>query len=605
MKLRITNTMSIEGSALDDMNKIDYIFVIHNSANLVSKFRSSLGVKNPDFTNIIEISLRDYVPTRAVAFLDTLANLYIENTVNTQFRINANTLLYIDKEMNEISAVLDTLEIQLENYKEKKNILMSVDKDESAYFDTYNQEQEDKTKILLQLDALNDLEQYVIEGKDPEFLPPSVYLNSDDGFLQQMTSQLYTTQLRIIGALGSNTEQSPSIITAKKSIKRITTDMLTYINNSRKALNDNLAKVDSTIGSAVKDIHTLPEKQRGFTNIERQEAINTKLYEFLLEKRASTILEKAAIIPETRIIETARSLGVVEPDRKKIYYLYTGIGFAIGMFILLIRLLFYDRIENIDELKAKTNLPVLGEILSAPTLTDLSFAIEDNPKSPLTESFRTLRTNLQYMLGEPGQKVILFTSNGPSEGKTFCSMNIGAILAKADKRVLLLEFDLHKPRIHRVLNVTPDKGLSTLLIRKTTIEESIIPSPIQGLDIILCGPVPPNSSELILSERVKDVINYGKQNYDYVIIDTPPLGFISDALILMKLADVNLFVLNTKFAYKESIHYVQEIITANRIRNFGFVLNNVKRKRSRYYYRRYSYYGGYGYGYGGYGGYGN
>ena len=268
--------------------------------------------------------------------------------------------------------------------------------------------------------------------------------------------------------------------------------------------------------------------------------------------------------------------------------------------------MFFDRIEDIKELKSKTTLPVLGEILSAPTLKDLSFAIEDNPKSPLTESFRTLRTNLQYMFTEPGQKIILFTSNGPSEGKTFCSMNMAAMLAKAEKKVLLLEFDLHKPRMHKVLNVIPDKGLSTLLIRKNTIEETIVPSPIHGLDIILCGPVPPNSSELVLSSRVKELIDWGKEHYDYVVIDTPPIGFISDALILMKLADVNLFVLNTKFAYRESIHYVQEIVYNNKIQNFGFVLNNVKRKKSRYYYRRYSYYGGYGYGYGGgYGGYGS
>jgi tyrosine-protein kinase Etk/Wzc len=608
VKLHITKAMDFDPSLANEMQAVKYEFRIHNTGTLVSNFRNSLTVKNPDYTNIIEISLRDQIASRAVAFLDTLDILYTENTVNTQFKINANTLLYIDKEMNEVTGIMDTIEMNLEKYKEKKNIIISVDKDEDNYISQYNQSISDKADIMNKLSALNDLEQYIIEGKDPEFLPPSVYLNSNDDFLQNMVSQLYGTQLKIMGALGSSTEQNPSVNEAKQGIKRITTDLLTYINNTRKALNEKAAELDSAINSNITEIRTIPDKQRGFLSIQRQEDVNQKLYEFLLEKRATTIIEKAAIVPQTQIIETGRSLGVVSPDRKKIYYMYMIIGIVISLAIVIVRLLFYDRIENIQELKSKTTLPVLGEILSAPTLTDLSFAIEDNLKSPLTESFRTLRTNLQYVLTDNTKKVVLFTSNGPSEGKTFCSMNIAAILAKADKKVLLLEFDLHRPRIHKVLNVVPDKGLSTIIIQKSTIPESITPSPVLGLDVILCGPVPPNSSELVLSDRVKDIVNYGKEHYDYVIIDTPPLGFISDALILMKLADATLFVLNTKFANKQAINYIEEIVYANKIKNLGLVLNNVKRKKSRYYYRRYgSYggYGGYGYGYGGYGGYGN
>ncbi len=280
-------------------------------------------------------------------------------------------------------------------------------------------------------------------------------------------------------------------------------------------------------------------------------------------------------------------------------------GVLLSVLIIFIRVTFYERIENIAELKRKTTLPVVGEILSAPTLANLSVAIENNPKSPLTESFRVLRTNLQYMATDATSKALLFTSNGPGEGKTFCSINLGAILAKAEKKVLLLEFDLHKPRIHKALNLQSDVGLSTILIGKTNIKECIIETPIPGMDIILCGPIPPNSSELVLSPRVKDILDFGRKEYDYVIVDTPPIGLISDAFILMNLTDINLFVLNTKYAYRDAILGIQDTVLMNKIKNFGFVLNNVKRRRSKYYYNRYSYgyYGGYG-GYGSYGGYG-
>jgi tyrosine-protein kinase Etk/Wzc len=605
MKLHVSSTMDLDQTALDDVKLVEYQFKVHNTATLVGSFRSSMAVSSPDYTNIMVISLRDLIPNRAVAFLDTLDNVYLENSILTQIQRNINTINYIDKEMQFVSGIIDTFDIQIENYKEKKNIL-DFDKEGSDYYARYTAAAADKEKLNSQISSLNDLEQYIIEGKDPEFMPPSLYLEGGDQYIQQQTNKLYATQIKVMEALNTNTEQSQNITDAKKEIKRITDQILYYINNLRKVLNNKIAIMDTTMSSSMSEIRTMPEKRRGLVNMQRQEDVNTKLYETLLEKRANTIIEKASIIPQTKVLEKARSIGIVDPDRTAIYYKYMLIGLIIAGIIVAIRLFFFDRIESIQELKSKTSIPVLGEILSAPLLADLSFAVEDNPKSPLTESFRTLRTNLQYMLTNPSQKVILFTSNGPSEGKTFCSMNIGAILAKAEKKVLLLEFDLHKPRIHKVLKASPDKGITTVLIRKTTIEESIIPTPVTGLDVILCGPVPPNSSELVLSERVKDIINYGKEHYDYVVIDTPPLGFISDALVLMKLSDVNLFVLNTKFAYKQAINFVQDTIYANKVQNFGFVLNNVKRKKSRYYYNRYGYYGGYGYGgYGGYGTYGN
>ncbi len=607
MKLHVSSSMDLDQNSIDDVKLINYEFQIHNTPTLVNKFRSSLTVKNLDYTNIFQITLSDLIPSRAVTFLDTLDKLYIESTVNTEYQRNKNTMNFINNEMDFISNIIDTIEMEIENYKIKRNII-DINQEDQSIMNNYLNSKTDKKKIQEQIASLNDLEQYIIEGKDPEFMPPSVYLNGNDAFIAQLTSQLYGIQMRILGATSSaNTEQNPVVIDGKKELKRISEQLLTYINSLRKALNDKIAMADSSNFTSISTIRSMPEIKRGLSNIQRQEEINTRLYDLLLEKRVSTIIEKSAIIPQTKVLEKARSIGIVAPERTSMYYQFMLIGLIIAGIIIAIRLFFFDHIESIQELKANTSLPVIGEIISAPLLAELSFAIEDNPKSPLTESFRTLRTNLQYMITEPGQKVILFTSNGPSEGKTFCSMNIAAILAKADKKVLLLEFDLHKPRMHKVLNISPDKGLTTVIIKKTTIEETIANTQIQGLDVILCGPVPPNSSELVLSDKVKDVINYGKAHYDYVIIDTPPLGFISDALMLMKLSDINLFVLNTKFADKKAIRYVEETVHINKITNFGFVLNNVKRKKSKYYYNRYGYYGGYGYGggYGGYGTYGN
>jgi len=208
------------------------------------------------------------------------------------------------------------------------------------------------------------------------------------------------------------------------------------------------------------------------------------------------------------------------------------------------------------------------------------------------------------MLGEAQRGIILITSNSPGEGKTFCSINLAGILAKGGKKTILLELDLHKPRVHKGLGLENIKKFSTISIGRDKIEDCIAPTHQENLDVILSGPLPPNPSEIVVSKSLLDVLNYCKEHYEYVIVDTPPVGLITDAMVLMKYADVSLFVLNTKAAYRDALNNAHEIVAMNKGGNFGFILNGVKRKKSKYYYNRYSY--GYGsYGSGGYGSYGS
>jgi capsular exopolysaccharide synthesis family protein len=211
----------------------------------------------------------------------------------------------------------------------------------------------------------------------------------------------------------------------------------------------------------------------------------------------------------------------------------------------------------------------------------------------------------------PGaSQVIVLTSNSPGEGKTFCSLNLSAAIAKTGKKVILLELDLHKPRVQKGFNLPAEKGISTVAIGKDRIEDVIIKTQIENLDTILSGPLPPNPSELVTSKAMDDILQYCKDNYEYVVIDTPPIGLISDAFVLMRIATVLIFVLNTRFAFRGALENAQEVSVLNPDVHFGFILNGVKRKKSKYYYNRYAYgykgygggYGGYGGGYGGYGG---
>jgi tyrosine-protein kinase Etk/Wzc len=234
--------------------------------------------------------------------------------------------------------------------------------------------------------------------------------------------------------------------------------------------------------------------------------------------------------------------------------------------------------------------------------------VDSDPKAAITESFRTVRTNLEYVPGpEHGGKVVLVTSYRPNEGKTFCSVNLSAILAKAGKRVLLLELDLHKPKVAVGLGMSSTTGLSNVLIGRMTWKEAVMTTQFENLDVVLAGPTPPNASELVLSKYLEQLFNEARMEYDYVVVDTPPVGLITDALLMMRHADATLFVINTRFANKDHVNNALEVLGQNAGRNSGFILNGVRMKKSKYYYNtnygygyRYAYgYGsGYGYGYG-------
>jgi len=606
-RLRINSTQFLNISSISGLHIVEYMFQIHNHDALVYAFKYGLQVSNPDYTNILEVSLEDVLQQRAVMFLDTLAQVYIENTVRSKIEVNNNTLRYIDKQMREVTSILNEIEDTMQGFREKNNIL-DLTREGQEYYSKLTSFDNQKAETNVKLGVLNDLENYIISGKDQDFLPPSVYIMAGDQFLQTHVNELFTLQITRMEAKVATKEGSPAIQSVDDRIEKSKKDMLIYIGNMREALKRKVEEADSEIALSTSRIRTLPYKERGLVNIQRKLNVNETMYTFLLQKRSNTVIAQATIIPETKIIESARSIGLVKPDRKKIVTNFVFASVIISLIIISIRTIVFSRIESIDELKMKTRLAVVGEVMFVPLQKDLIIAAESDPKSPIAESFRTVRTNLQFMTTSGRCKVIVITSNNPGEGKTFCSLNLAGILAKAGKRVLILELDLHKPRIQKGLNLEADNGISTIVIGKNTIAECVKKTAIENMEVILSGPLPPNPSEIVLAKELEDIFTFGREHYDYVIVDTPPVGLISDATILMKLADVSLFVINTRFPFKDSLQNAEEIVEMNKLLHFGFILNGVKRRKSKYYYNKYGYsYGGYGsYGnYGGYGGYGS
>lgn len=589
--LLINETGAINKATIDTFREITYQFVIHNRDNLVSMFNSSINVQNLEYTAILEITMEDESPERAISFLDTLCKVYIGNSLKSRIKVNENTINYIDRQLGQISTIVDSIEGILENFKEDKEIL-DLTKEQATYYENLTNNEIAKRNLELQEKSMAYLKEYVTSNMNRELRPPSIYIEDNDAYLKKAVSELYNYQIQINNALFTSTENITSVKEVEYKIELLRTDILKYIVSTEQAIKEKKQSIDEEIAHYEELLRGVPRNQREILNINRKLGVNEKMYVYLLEKRAETVIAKAGIISDIIIVESAHPIGIVKPDMKKIYYSFLAAGILISLLIAFSRTILFGKIRSIDELRDLTKLPVVGEVFFTNDAKESYLVVDSHPRSFVTESFRAIRTNLEYLAPGVKSKIILVTSNRPSVGKTFCSINLGSILAKGGKRVLILEMDLHKPKIHSALKLISNTGVSSVLVGKANPTEVIIKSSVENMDVILSGPAPPNASELILSTYLPELLDFARKNYDYVIIDTPPMGLISDALVLMKYSDINLYIINTKHGSMDSLQFAHNSVANNKAGSFAFILNNVKQKKSKYYYKNYSY--GYG-----------
>jgi capsular exopolysaccharide synthesis family protein len=586
--IKINKSSAIQAITENKIKEVDYLIQFHNRANLVRKYQYSINVEIPEYSGIVQVTVEDIIPQRAVTFLDTLGKVYIDITLNSKLDINSRTLSYIEKQLEELTQMMTSIEDRLQNYKQAESIL-DLSKEEENFFDQLVINQAEINKLELMEASFNSIEKYIIEDKDPELVPPTIFLPASDQTFSKNVSDLYNLQMDRNKAKFSGTTNNPSILILEKVLTDKKLTILNYINNSRTAIVSQKQELKKQVERFESKIGNIPIKQRELLNIERNLEVNQKMYSFLLQKKAENTIARAGIVPQSKIIESALSKGIVKPNKSRITYTFIGVGFLVSLLIIFIRISFYETVETLDELKQKTSLTILGEVMYAEHLLTAEKAISQDPRSAITESFRTLRTNLQFMNNPDNNcQIYLLTSNHPSEGKTFCAVNIGALLARGGRKVLILELDLHKPRVYKALGLTNDKpGITSILVGKGKAQDFVSNTEVENLDVLLSGSAAPNASELILSKNMKDIIDYGKANYDYIIIDTPPVSLISDSIILMQIADVNIFVMNTKYPFRDSLNNAQEIFKTHKPNHFCLVLNSVKKVKNNYYYRRY------------------
>ncbi|HBH48913.1 MAG TPA: tyrosine protein kinase, partial [Bacteroidales bacterium] len=497
----------------------------------------------------------------------------------------------------QLKGIVDSLEsagIRLQQFR-SNNKLIDLSKEGSFLFEQMEQLQADKALLEINLRYYNYLLDYIKTHQEAgDVIAPSVVGISDE-LLNSLVLNLNELSLQLSNYRSSVQENLPQ-----------TTALKGQINNVRNTLQENLASLigaselsmenlNNRIRKIEGEIRKLPLTERQYINIQRDFNINDQIYTFLLEKRAEAGITKASNIADHKILDKALPNNAIRirPKPSSNYMLSLVVGFLIPLIIIILREFFNNKILGKRDIESATRVPILGSVGHNEKQSEIP--VFENPKTALSESFRALRANLHFMLKEKNEKVIAVSSTISGEGKTFCAVNLAAIMAMAGKKTLLMGLDLRRPKIHRIFNINNDTGLSTYLAGRTEYQDIIQPTNVDNLAIVISGPVPPNPAELIGSERLVDFIDSMKKEFDYIVIDTPPIAIVTDALLIKDLINTYVFVIRHNYSDRSVLKLVDELYTRRGVANMSILVNDIQVKG--YYGYNYSYNYGYGYGY--------
>lgn len=560
------------------ISDIPYIFKFKNHDELIKKYQHALTIEKDQTASVIKISLEDEVEDKAVDFLNTLINSYIENSVEVQKTVNENTVRFIDAQLADVENQLNNVESNLESFQKSRTTL-NLGEESGMLFQRVVDFDSEKARMNIQLKSVDMMYDYLTSSNGENMaISPSVLAEANDPGLQGAFDELYALQQKRSNLLFSSTESSKSVVENDQMISRSKQKISGIVLNIRKNLVNKINSISGQIGTYNSALRQMPSTQRGIVNINRNVEIYSEIYKFLLETRAQTIIAKASIVADKIVLESAYGNGLLHP--LPVITLAAGIGggLALALLIIFFKGIYYNYVFSKEDVKEVTDLPIIGVIGKSKEAEDEYLVVDKFPQSQIAEAFRVIRTNLSYFASKSKHKVILVTSTMPGEGKTFTAVNTATILTRAKKKVVLLDLDLHKPKQANAFNLQNDVGVTSYIVGKATIEQITKDSGIEDLKIILSGPRTPNASELILDENLEKLINELKEIYDYVIIDTPPIGLLSDALVLMKQSDINIFVMKAGVSKRDYIDIAHQLVEKNEIKHMSIVLNGVSSK---------------------------
>jgi capsular exopolysaccharide synthesis family protein len=547
-------------------------------------------------TSVIQLNFETKNLQRGQKILNDIIDAYANAAIDDKRQIAEFTLDFIEDRLTLVTSQLDSVEKDIESFKET-NSIVDLSQQGKLFLESVRGQDEELNKIAIQLSVVRDIENYV-NGKSnhPGNMPSLVGIS--DPLLNSLLPKLYDMEFAYNKRKNVVGERDEQLIVMEDEMKKLRSNIKESVNQNKRNLEISQTQLKTDLQSKMVTLTSLPGKERMLLDISRQQAIKNSIYTFLLEKREESAISFASTVSDVRVVEPAEGdIDPVRPNKMLVLFIAIVLSIFIPSAYIYYREVLTGKIKFRSDIESRTKLTVLGEVLQGEVASE--FIISSDNRSPVAESLRSVRSKMSYYLSGEGCHVVLLSSCLPGEGKSFITTNLGLSLALMGKKTVVIAADMRKPRLHKAFGVQGAQGLSQVLIGKMPVSESIVATQFENLFIIPPGAIPPNPAELLLNGRFKEMIAELRQSYDYVLIDTPPLGLISDAEIMADQADLSLFVVRHDHSLKEAVGKILGPINAeSKFWPSAIVFNGLKGRGMSRYGRGYGYGGGYGVGYG-------
>lgn len=579
-------------------NAADYVgkeyFVRFGDFNGVVSNYKNIDIQTDDKGgSILKLGMQGHNKARMVDYLNTTVEVLRRNELDTKNQFAKNTIAFIDSTLIAMEQQIKMTEGELKDFRKNKNVY-ELEGDGSEVSLKLSGFDVERDAIDRKLVYYNRLKSYLLNSTDYSKLPAPAVAGIDDPNIIGGVSKL----------IALSTERSAMAYTVKNDkifnnfdnqMEAVKSVLLENIASAKAAIQYDLSSVNRNIGEVESNMKKLPEDQQELVKIKRKYDLNDNIYNTFLQKRSEANIVKAANVSDIQFIDPAKDVGggLLGPKTSVNYVLAAFLGLLIPLLIAFTLTIMETSIVNIDDIEKLTKIPVIG--VTGKNLVKSNLAVFEKPKSALAESFRSIRSSLQFLYKKQnviGAKTLMITSSISGEGKSFCSTNIATVFALSGKKTVIVVLDLRKPKIFEDFNLPNTFGVVNYLIGQKTIEEVIQKTHVPHLDVITAGPVPPNPSELILGDSMKELLDDLKTRYDYIILDTPPVGLVSDALELAQYCDVTLYIIRQNVTKKRMLNIINDKHRKKELTNVSIILNGFENKA------KYGYgYGNYSYGY--------
>lgn len=557
---------------------------------LLESMLKNLEIKQPNIkSTVLELSYEDPSPERGKDILSKLLDVYAKSSLNDKNIEVSKTLQFIENRLDLITGELLEVEKSVESFKRNQS-LTDISTESTIFLESIKDNDKRLNEVTNQLSVLNDVERY-IQSNLQGVVAPATYMISDPVLVSLLTkfNDLVLERERL--ALTTK-ENNPLLVTLTNQVaatRQAINENIKSLKNTLTVTKQNLESVNKRFATGLKSI---PQKEREYISIKRQQSIKEGLYLYLLQKREETALTYAASVSDSRIIDVpTTSVKPISPKPLIVLLAALVAGFAIPLFLINVLFLLNNTVQTKEQIEKMTNATILGEIgvLNANSKRPEDAVIQMASKSAVAEQFRALRTNLQYLGAGSKVRKLMFTSSIGGEGKSFVCLNLGASLAFSDKKVVVVGLDLRKPTLHDRLQVPNFKGASNYLIGQGQLEDLVQKTKVhENLHVLTSGPIPPNPSELLSNGRLQIMLDELAKTYDYVLVDAPPYGLVTDAAIIADHIDASFYLVRYNYTILPNLKRISDLKKNGNFPNLSVIYNGVSYGSG---------YGGYGYGY--------